>query len=80
MEDVPCMDYPWDSWWDCPDDRQTKVHKKRVPKICYIAHFWESHDSCAMPRIPTRQLLGLSWQCTGHITHGMILHEKLSHA
>ena len=61
MEDVPCMDYPWDSLLVSPDNRQIKAHMKRVPKICHIACFWESHGSCAMPGIPTRQLFGLSW-------------------
>ena len=59
MEDVPCVDYPWDSLWGLTDDRQTKTHKKRVPEIFHIALFWEFHGSCAMPGIPMKQLLGL---------------------
>ena len=32
-----------------------------------------------MPGTPMRELVGLSWRQTNHITHGTISHVRLSH-
>ena len=61
----------------CHNDGQTK---QKIPEVYYMACFWWPHVRYTIPGTPMRDLLGLSWQQTDHISHGSISHVSLSHA
>ena len=59
MVDVPCLDYLWYGWKDCPDGRLGSTSGK-YQETCPFACFWDLYGSLEMLGSPIGEFVGLS--------------------